>query len=53
MTRHFKGDKWTQLYGSPIPVGSQVAVHRFMPRRRVLVDYRGTRYLTMLWCLEK
>lgn len=50
--RLFRGDKWTRLYGSAIPVGATVDVLRFMPRRRVLVTYEGATYMTMLWCLR-
>jgi len=49
----FKGDRWTRFYGSRIPVGAMVRVLRFMPRRRVLVEYQGEPILTLLWCLKK
>jgi len=52
-TRIFKGDKWTKLLGSRIPIGSIVNVVRFYPRRRVIVEYQGEHILTMLWCLKK
>jgi len=55
--RIFKGDKWTRIYGSPIPIGAPVMVHRFYPRRRALVHFPpimdGQLYVTMLWCLRK
>lgn len=51
--RRFKGDKFTRVYGSAVPVGATVLVRRFFPRRRVLVEYNGQPYMTMLWCLEK
>jgi len=53
MTRIFKGDKWTRMLGSPMPVGSVVNVVKFLARRRVVIEYNGERYLTMLWCLIK
>jgi len=53
MARIFKGDRWTEAYGSRIPVGATVVVRRFMPRRRVLVEWNGEPILTMLWCLAK
>ena len=53
MQRVFKGDKWTRLYGSPIPTGAVVIVRRFFPRRRVVVSYNDSEHLTMLWCLRK
>jgi len=52
-TRVYKGDRHTQLYGSRIPIGAQVTVLKFCPRRRVLVEYNGEPILTMLWCLAK
>jgi len=51
--RVFKGDKWTRLLGSRIPIGEVVKVIRFYPRRRVLVEYEGELIGTMLWCLAK
>lgn len=53
VARVFKGDRWTRAYGSRIPVGAVVRVLRFMPRRRVLVEYGGEPILTPLWCLKK
>lgn len=53
MTRTFKGDKWTKLLGSRIPLGSIVEVVKFMPRRRVLVRFNNQIIGTMLWCLQK
>ena len=53
MTRIFKGDKWTQAFGSRIPLGTVVEVLKFYPRRRVMVSYQGELVLTMLWCLRK
>ena len=53
VARIFKGDRWTKLYGSRIPIGAMVRVLRFMPRRRVLVEYQGEPILTMLWALKK
>ncbi len=52
-TRIFKGDKWTRTYGSRIPVGTEVRVIKFYPRRRVMVEYQDIPILTMLWCLKK
>ena len=52
-TRIFKGDKWNKILGSRIPVGAEVKVLRFFPRRRVLVEYEGEAILTMLWCIRK
>jgi hypothetical protein len=51
--RVFKGDKWTRLYGSKIPLGEIVRVIKFCPRRTVIVEYLGERIITKLWCLEK
>ncbi len=51
--RIFKGDKWTEVLGSVIPIGTAVEVIRFCYRRRVLVEYHGVLVLTMLWCLKK
>ncbi len=51
--RIFKGDKWTKLYGCPIPFGSIVQVIKFHWRRRVMISYQGVKYLTLLWCLKK
>lgn len=53
ITRCFKGDKFTRVYGSAIPVGAVVEVRRFFPRRRAVIEYAGRAYLTMLWCLRK
>jgi hypothetical protein len=49
----FKGDKWSKIIGSRIPLGSMVEVVRFCYRRRVLVRYQGEEILTMLWCLSR
>lgn len=51
--RIFKGDKWTRLLGSRIPIGSLVKVIKFYPRRRVVVEYNDEPILTMVWCLKK
>ena len=51
--RYFKGDKWTRGYGSVVPTGAEVQVLRFFPRRKALVDWQGTRVITMVWCLSK
>jgi len=53
MNRIFKGDKWTRIFGSRIPDGVEVEVLRFMPRRRVIVNWQGQVMNTMLWCLKK
>jgi hypothetical protein len=51
--RIFKGDKWTRLLGSRIPIGALVQVVRFMPRRRVIIKFGQEVMTTMLWCLVK
>ena len=51
--RRFKGDKWSRSLGSRIPIGTIVRVIKFLPRRRVIVEYNREPILTMLWCLEK
>ena len=51
--RIYKGDQWTRRMGSLIPVGAIIRVRRFYPRRRVLVEYGGELFTTMLWCLVK
>ena len=51
--RIYKGDKWTKLLGSRIPLGAVVEVIKFYARRRVMVRYNGENILTMLWCLRK
>jgi len=48
----FKGDKWNEIFGSIIPLGTPVRVIKYCYRRRVLVEYRGQTVLTMLWCLK-
>lgn len=50
-TAIFKGDKWTRLLGTLIPLGTSVKVIKYCYRRRVLVEYQGKTVLTMLWCL--
>ena len=50
--RIFKGDKYTRIEGSIIPIGTPVKVIRYMFRRRALVEYQGERILTILWCLK-
>jgi hypothetical protein len=50
--RIFKGDKWTKVLGSIIPIGTSVKVLKYCFCRRVLVEYRGQVILTMLWCLK-
>jgi len=52
-TRIYKGDKWTKMLGSRIPIGTVVEVVKSYPRRRVMVEYQGEKILTMLWCLKK
>jgi hypothetical protein len=49
--RPFKGDKYTKMYGSIIPLGTMVKILKYCFRRRVLVEYQGKTILTMLWCL--
>lgn len=49
--RLFKWDKHHRLLGSRIPNGASVEVIRVMPRRRVIVQFRGEIMTTMLWCL--
>ena len=39
--------------GSRIPIGTEVQVVKFCPRRTVIVDFAGERIITKLWCLEK
>jgi len=51
--RRFKPDKWNKSLGSRIPAGAMVEIVKFMPRRRVLIKYRGELILTMLWCVPK
>lgn len=52
-TRIFRGDKWTKLCGSRVPVGTEVRVIKFYPRRRAMIEYEREPILTMLWCLKK
>jgi len=49
----FKGDKWTRLYGSRIPIGATVELVKYMPRRRVKIRYNGEVINTCLWCVKK
>ena len=49
----YRGDKWTRLLGSIIPIGAPVKVLKYCFRRRVLVEYQGKTILTMLWCLKE
>lgn len=51
--RIFKGDQWTRLYGSRVPIGTIIRVIKFYPCRRVMIEYQGEPILTMLWCLSK
>ena len=51
--RYFKGDHWNKLYGFVIPSGALVKVIRFYTHRRVIVEYEGERYTTLLWCLAQ
>ncbi len=53
LKKTFKGDKWTRILGSLIPVGAEVDLIKYCYRRRVLVEYQGQTVLTMLWCLDK
>ena len=53
MLRRFKPDKWNKILGSRIPELAQVEVVKFMPRRRVLVSFKGELINTMLWCVPK
>lgn len=52
MTRIFKGDQWTRLFGSRVPIGSVVEIIRFYSHRRVLIRFDGQTIGTMLWCLK-
>ena len=53
MIRDFKPDKWNKLLGSRIPSSASVEIIKFMPRRRVIVNYQGEIINTMLWCVPK
>lgn len=48
----FKGDKWNHLLGFGIPPGSTVELLKYLPKRKVLVEYNGMKIVTMLWCLK-
>ncbi len=49
----FRGDKWNKFYGSRIPIGSEVELIKYMPRRRVLIRYGGELINTMAWCIKR
>jgi hypothetical protein len=51
--RIYRGDKWTRILGSLIPLGTSVKVLKFCYRRRVIVEYQNKPVLTMLWCLVR
>ena len=51
--RIFRWDKTLKRLGSVIPNGAEVVVTRFLPRRRVLVEYQGQVVHTPLWCVRK
>ncbi len=51
--RTFHHVGWLREYGSWIPDGATVTVVRFMPRRRVVIEYQGRRCTTMLATLKK
>lgn len=51
--RIFKGDKWNKRLGSRVPMGAEVTVIKFCFRRRVIIDFKGEKILTMLWCTRK
>lgn len=49
--RYFKGDKWNKQFGYAGPYGAMIEVVRFGPRRKVLVQWNGQLFITMLWYL--
>jgi hypothetical protein len=49
----YKGDKWTRIIGSRIPIGAEVKLIRYCYRRRALIEYNGEQILTMSYCLIK
>lgn len=51
--RYFKGDKRNKQFGYAVPYGARVEAVRFGPRRKVLVQWNGQLFITMLWCLCK
>jgi hypothetical protein len=53
MLRRYKLDATQRMLGSKVPDGASIEIVRFMPRRRVLINYRGEIILTMLWCVPK
>ncbi len=50
--RVFKGDKWTKIIGSRVPIGATIEVVRYCYRRRVIIRYVNEEMMTMLWCLK-
>ena len=51
--RIYKGDKWTDIYGSRIPIGTVVNIVKFCPKRTVIVECQGEKIITKLWCLKR
>jgi len=52
--RYFKG-RFCKAAGLPfkIPYGAEVEVVRFLPRRRVIIEYDGERLITFATLLRK
>jgi len=48
----YRRDKWARFYDGALPDGAVVTVLRNFPKRRVLIEHAGRRYLTFQWCLR-
>ena len=44
--RYYYPDGIARRLGSQIPAGAEIAVVRFLPKRRTIVGYEGRRYMT-------
>jgi len=49
--RHYFPDGMARRAGSQIPAGAEIAVVKFLPKRRAIIEYERRRYMTSsLYC---
>jgi len=51
--RHYYPDGMARRAGSQIPAGAEIAVVKFLPKRRAIIEYEGKRYMTSSLCCRK
>jgi hypothetical protein len=51
--RHYFPDGMAKRAGSQIPAGAEIAVVKFLPKRRAIIENGGRRYMTSSLCCRK